>query len=326
MQNDSWKSWLLQRLKSRDVLIGLALMTLCVGLGLYLRIGGLPRGYSSDEMAMLQPWGFWQILTDPESAVNPPLLRLMFNVPFDTAHTLYYGRLFSFCCNIVAIGLAFWLGRLVSRSNLGGLVAAGLVVFHPYAGLQASIFRSYSAWMLIAFWHLISLCRLVETRGDRSVAVAIQVGVSAFLLPQIHFFSVPILLAEGLALLTLFPANRKDFLLFVPAGLGFLPFGIYILNEPARRVLPDNEGVWGAVETVVGISGMLEQVAMVLVLCLLFWPLLNRGQRMLLCGAMGVVVSVVIFGGKQLVRPPASIFMLPFFAVLTAAIPWLIPK
>ena len=41
---------------------------------------------------------------------------------------------------------------------------------------------------------------------------------------------------------------------------------------------------------------------------------------------MGVVVSVLIFGGQQLVRPPASIFMLPFFAALVAAIPSLVPK
>jgi hypothetical protein len=286
-----------------------------------LRWPGMSRGFTSDEMSMLQPWGLWHILFEAESGVNPPLLRLMFNLPLPDAYTLQVGRYWSFLCSLAGVVMAFFLGRTAGRSSLAGFVCAGIVVILPQAVSQGAIYRSYSTFLLVLLWHL--FCVIRWTDGERGRGMSIQVALSAFLLPQLHFVSIPILLVEAAGFLMM---SRRSLAMFVPAFLGFAPFAYLIATEPARRVAAPENGIQQAIDNVVGMGDLLWMTDGVFLLAMLLVFRLRPAHRLVLLGAAGLGASMFIFGAMQVVRPPGAIWMLPFFAATVVSLPTVIPQ
>lgn len=316
--------------------------------GAWLRWDGLFKGLTSDEMANVMPWSAWEILTDPEAGVNPPLFRLMFNVPFHETVTPYAGRAFSMVCSLASIGLAWLVGQRAGGGSRGaGLFAAVLFTVHPIAVEYGAIHRIYAWWTATALLHLWALGRALEAEeGARRPWVALAVG-TAVLLPWIHYLAVPVLLAVGLGIAAGMPGYRRWWALYLPAAVAISPMVPAVLFQEARRV----ESMQPAAEVMhkviglgltpplalanpvfrvwqgLGLGTFRWHVAMTaLVLGAFAWQLLRwrtapATLRLVTAGGLGVMVAAYGLTFLQRVRDPTILMMLVFAAPVLAAVP-----
>ncbi|MCB9665674.1 MAG: hypothetical protein H6732_16315 [Alphaproteobacteria bacterium] len=335
----------------RSVLLGLIL------LGGWLRLGTLDDGISPDEFANLWHGGLesaWAIAVDPESGVNPPLLRLLFNPLLPEPWTFTLGRLFSWSCGVAAIGLAFVVGRGASGgSSLAGLAAAALVALDPQAVKMSGRFRAYAAWVATMGWQLVALEAWMRARRAEDAEAARRwaphVVVSALLLPQWHYVAIPVLLALGAFLLAQRPF-RRGVLLYVPAAVAVAPLGLIVLGETGARVehgtpLPrlyalllslDLRGLPSLVRTArpwlpealrpeAEHAVIAVPLGVALLVALLCWRRWNDLGRACLVGAVAVLLTALAFSRVQLVRTPTVLMLLVFAAPLLAALPSRLP-
>lgn len=223
--------------------VGIAGAVAILAVAAWLRWPLLELGFTSDELANIMVGDAARIFGDPESGTNPPLLRLLFNVPFEDAATPVWGRGFSFVCSVLSVGAAYGVGRAAAGGHVGGgWLAAALVALHPVHMRYGAIFRIYAWWSLTMGLHLWAAGRVLQAarEGARAprVAWAVAVGTAA-LLPWIHYLSVPVLLALGLAVLL--EPGRRLFAAYVVAALGVLPLVPKVLHDTGRRVAPQGE-------------------------------------------------------------------------------------
>ncbi len=289
------------------VAVGLTALT---AVAVALRWPGLARGFSPDEVGMVQPWGAWDIFWSHESGSNPPLLRLVFNLLFADAQVVPAGRVGSFVAGILTVPLAFLLGRLVGRSSVAGFLTAAVIVFSPQAVSLSTQFRAYATFDAVLCWHLLVVGAWAE--GRRTRGTGIQVAVSAALLVQLHFMGGPILAGVAIAL---FFSDRRAPLLFVPAAAGLVPFAVKIATQPPQWGGPGGTVV-DALETVLGGSRIAPVILAVLLLATLLWPRLNRSQRVLLAGAAALLIGVLAISPVRGVAEGGALWLLPMSAAL----------
>lgn len=203
-----------------------------VAVGAWLRLAAARHGYAPDELANITHKGAWAIITDPESGVNPPLLRLVVNLPFETGGSLVWGRLLSVLCGVLAIPAVAALARRVG--GLGAMVAAAwIIALHLDAVRMSAQIRAYSPFVLVAALHLLAVMRWAEAPAERPRRWA--VALSALVLPQLHYFGVPLLLGVAAAA-AIEPSTRRLWRLYVPAALALLPLVLLITGEHEARV------------------------------------------------------------------------------------------
>lgn len=327
-------------------------MLCVVALAAWVRISGFDRGWSSDELANVMLGGAWQIYADPEAGVNPPLLRMLFNAPFVDADTPRYGRWFSYGWSLVAVALAFVAGKDAARGSLvAATVAALMVALHPMAITYATIYRIYSWWMATTLWHIVAMGRWIDAEPGRGRVWAVQAVGTAMLLPWIHYFSVPLLLVEGLVILLAFPGKRRWILALVPAALSISPMIAVVLNQPARRVAP-GEPILHTMTKIVGLGltppmllanpaanlskavdlqpfhwpqWMAASLGLAVLLTVVLWTRISTTQRLLASGCVAVAGGTYVLGQVQWVRDPTMLFMLVCMAPLLASLPALLP-
>lgn len=324
-------------------------MGVCLLLGGWLRGSVLGRALDSDEMANVMPFSAWQILTDEEAGVNPPLLRLLFNVPFHESVAPYAGRWFSLLCSVAAIGLAYLVGRDAGgRSRGAGFAAALLFAVHPLAVSYASSFRIYAWWTATALLHVLAVGRALEGGADERRWERVAIG-TAVLLPWIHYVSVPWLLLVGVGLSASSPGRRGWWLRYLPAAVGILPMVPAVLFQESRRVAPGElpEAVlvkvlglgWSAplaladvaawVWAALGLTGFRWNAAVALLVVVAFavhglrWRSLTPTLRVVWWGGVGLAVSVYALAHVQWVRDPTILMMLVFAAPALGALPTL---
>lgn len=318
-----------------------------------LRLEGLERGYTSDELANVMVGDAWAVLTDVEAGVNPPLLRVLFNAPFDDFDTPWWGRRFSLGMSLAAVALAWAVARDASRGAWApGLLAAGLLAVHPMAVQNASIYRIYAWWTATVLLHVWAMGRALDAppgpgrRGWTAAATA-----AAVLLPWIHYLSVPVLIGFGGAVALGMPDRRRWVGVYAVAAVGILPMVPYVLGAPDRRV-PPGEPLSQTLAKVVGLdllppmalangaaklwrsvsaapfhwpTVMAWTMALVLLWRWLGWRGATRQERLLTGGATALVVAVAIIGRVQWVRDPVVLMMVallgPLVAAATARVP-----
>ena len=301
--------------------LGLLALGAVLLLSIALRWHGLSRGYTSDEVSLVLPWTFFEVLTDGESAVNPPWFAACFNAIFESHQVVQWGRRVSFVSGIAAVALAFCAGRTAGNKSLFcGLAAATLVAIHPWAILQSSMFRVYSITLAVGLWHIWSLLSLVQSPGSPRKGWAVQVLVSALLLTQLHYFWVPVLGALALGLVCL-PSHRRAAWLYLPAALLFLPWFLFMLRFPERQ---NPTGFAGALESLQMMAQLGSNFGKPIVPCILgLYVLCFKGltpaQRILGWGAAAVLLATGLLGIQQMVRPPVSLFLLAFLGPMLAA-------
>ncbi len=187
------------------------------------------HGYAPDELANVSHSGPWDLFVDPESGVNPPLLRLVVNAGFDTAGSLIWGRALTLACGIAAIPVMAALTRRVAGTT-SAITAAWVLALHLDAVRMSAQIRAYSPFLLVTLLHLLAVARWRE-RPSRTTAV----WVTALLLPQLHYFGAPLLLGIAAAAAA-DPSTRRLWRAYVPAALALLPLVPMMLGGEEARV------------------------------------------------------------------------------------------
>jgi len=282
--------------------------------GAWLRWPGMAVGFSPDEIGTVMSGSAWAILTDPEAGVNPPLWRLITNVPWSDAQAPWVGRTLAFASSLAAIVLAGLVGFRAGGKRLVGLVFASTwVAAHPMAVTYASVHRIYSLWMATMLLHVLCL-GLALDEGEARGRWGTLAWATAVLLPWIHYMSVPVLLGLGLSLVVGMPGRRRWVAGYGVAALGISPMIPYVLFEEGRRVLPQ-EPLRDVISKVVGVGGVPPKAVanlaaktwaqftdlpfhfpawasmsmwILLAALGLAWPWLFRMQRLLVAGAWSV--------------------------------------
>lgn len=324
-----------------------------VVLAAVLRWPLLELGYDADEVGTVTNAGFRAILDNPETGVNPPLWRWLWCLPFSPWDAPWWGRRFSFVCSLLAVGLGGIAGRRASGSWLGGLLAAMLLTAHPWSVRNGGMFRIYAWWTAVALGHLLALGAALGSAGRARVAWLGLAGALAVLLPWIHYFSVPWLLALGVGLLVAFPGQRRWVLLYVPAALGTLPLLPYVLTEEGRRVAPDREPLQHVLVKMASLdlqppAELYAVVGRALQALTGTWPPSGHFMVALTLGVLGVgllgarwlapvprlwvlahagaLVTVAVLSQVQYVRPPTLGLLVAVAGPALAAVTSLVPR
>jgi hypothetical protein len=321
-------------------------------LALWVRWPGMSNGYTSDELANVMAVSAWEIATDPEAGVNPPLLRLMFNVPFDDFTTPWAGRMFSMLCSLGAVVMSYLVGKAAARGHVAaGVLAAMLCVLHPIVFKYAAIYRVYAWWSVTALWHLWAMSRALEASDQDRRFWGGQAVVSAVLLPWIHYISVPVLLGWGTAVLLGMPGKRRWFGVYVVSAICVLPLVPAVLFQDARRVAS-----WDApldsLNRILGMDLVLPMAltnpaartwkalgfdnfhwptcaalvfAAALLVHVLAWRRSPTVMRLITAGGIALCAGIYGLAHVQIVRDPTMVMMVVFMAPVLAALPALLP-
>ncbi|MCB9664769.1 MAG: hypothetical protein H6732_11695 [Alphaproteobacteria bacterium] len=329
-------------------------LTAILGLGAWLRLGALDLGYSSDEVGTVTGAGFRGIFDHPETGVNPPLWRWMFNLPFSPWDAPWWGRRFSFVMSELAIVLGFVVGRRAGGGSAwAGLGAALLLAAHPWCVRYGVTFRVYATWSAVLLAHVWSLGHALEREaGPARRPWLVLAVVTAVVAPWLHYFSVPVLLVLGAAVLLGMPGRRRLVALYVPAALGVTPLVPYVLFEEGRRVAPDREplrqvlvklssldvqppplvwsALWRGLSRVLGFwpdlgLTMTTTTLLLLLLVLVRWRAATPTLRLAAAGLAGVLGGTALLAQVQYVRPSTLVMVLTFAGPALVAAPSVLP-
>lgn len=325
--------------------------------GAWLRLPILAQGITPDEFVMIVHANAWTIFWESESGVNPPLLRVLFNVLFEEPGAMTAGRGFSWLCGTLAIPLAFEAGRRATGGSLvAGLTAAVLVTFHPYSIRMSGRFRAYAPWMFTMGLHLVALHGWRTAMDAAQAAASVRwrrvALVTAILLPWLHYQSVPLLLLLGAAFV--FDARWRPALrLYAISGLIVSPMSLLVLTGGSARV-PHRGPLsslmahlfaldFQSMPAVTRFARTLVPAALVprddtflpaalvvgsaILVAILLWARrrLSDLERVLLYGTLGLLIGSMLLSWVQLVRTPTVVMILVFAAPLLAAIPQHLP-
>lgn len=313
------------------------LVTLALtGVAAWLRLSGMDYGPAADELNMTQTGSLSTLLSDPRGGVNPPLIRVAFSALFSPAEAVAWGRRWSLACGTLAVPLAYLAGRAASRgAGLGvwpGLLLAGLVTFHQESIQQSAMLGTYATWLAATLWHTRCACGLASAPPARGPWL--QLAVSALLMVQTHYFSAPILLVEGLTLAALArssggaTAGVRVLALYTPAALSLLPLAPLILGGTAPHRAPTEGAVMVGLNQTLGVGqGPLFAAlgAAAVIGGWWAWPRLTPALKVVMGGAAGLIVGVVVFGSTHEMTPWVSVFGLPYAGALAACLPALSP-
>lgn len=297
-----------------------ALASLLVLIAAVPRWIAFQRGYIADEIGWVRDGGWAELYFDGETAVNPPLLRVLINVGFETDVVPDVGRAVSLVASCLAVAVVFSAARRAGRGDLAiASVAAALVALSPLAVAQAGWFRSYGVLQLVMAWHVWSLVAVADGEGRRG---EVHLALSALLLPQLHYFTVPMLLLEGLALAVV--AGPRVLAAYVPATLGFLPLAARILADGAREHLAPTDP-WGSVYEVLTL-GSGPRGVVVLAAAVVAVPAHRAPQRVLALACLAVAGAAILVGHAHDMRGDLSIVLLPAYATMVTSIAAAAPR
>ena len=289
-----------------------------VGGAVLLRLTHLDRGFTSDEVSLLFRGNLENLFNSNLTSVNPPGHRLLLGWLGGGLDALQQGRLLSFVCGLIALPAVYLTARRLAGNRLIGLVAATLVCTAPVAVETSVMTRSYAPWLAVCTWHVWSTCHWMEPDRVSPRVSGSVLAVTALLLPQIHYFSVPVLLVEGLFLMALSQKRLLTLGLYVPGALGFLVWLGPILEGTGNRLAPDHGG-WGrALERTVALEGTTLPLILFSLLVAGLW-LGRKAQKAISAGFLGVLFGCWLFGREHYFTPHAQTFSLPFLPILFAS-------
>ena len=293
-------------------------LTLLVVVGLLLRWDGLSHGYTSDEVSLALPWSTWEIIKQGESAVNPPWYPALFNALFEPHDVVRWARRWSLAMSGVTIFCIAWFGKSYGNGSLwAGTVAACLFVFDPWAIDHATVFRVYSTATAVAAWHLLALGEVLN--GNKTRTWLGQLMLSAFVLPQLHYYWFVIL---GILALTLLIHRHRWAWLYLPAGLGMVPWLVFMWITPSQQNPSGIEGSWASIQMLATLGSHYGSywAAPIGLTALLLYRWLSPMTRAAFWIATSLVLATAIIGQIQMVRPPVSLFLLISLCAILAGL------
>ncbi len=304
-------------MRKYHVVICVALAGWCAFMALYW-VGphiGMPT--DSNEVPLLEPGGVRAVFWGRETAINPPLHR-MISALFPVQDTIAAGRMISLLCFATAVVFAFLLGRKLSRgSALVGAATAMMLACNWEAQLQSSMYRSYGMWLALAMWHWWALVRVLD---DNNRHARVELAVSAVLLPWVHYGSVPMLLFEGLGVLAFSKQRWNIFPLFIPAAVAFLPLLWPIFGKTGADHIPSGRGSWEIIKahSTAGLPNHRIPWLLLVPLVCVYW--LDSAHRVMLLAYAGMLAATGVMAQVHMVRAPAALWMAPMLLPLVASL------
>jgi hypothetical protein len=304
-----------------------ALMVVVGAVAVAARVGWLQFGFTSDEVANVPPAGLAEVWADPETAVNPPLMRALMLLGTE-AQAPWVGRGVSLVAGALASVGAVRAGA-ASGSVVGGLLAGGLLAVHPIACQVSAEARAYGLWTLLVVVYGLAVGRIAEAR-PAGASVWAAALVSAVLMPWNHYLSVP-MVAGGVVVGALAPNRRAA----LPGLVGLVcasPLANWVLAGSSRRT-PAMEPMPAVLDKLLGlglipprvlnnpismsvksVTGwvpfwpvvMTTSVIVLLIGSALVWRRLAWSQRVCLAQAVGLLAAVAGVATFQHVRPPVT--------------------
>jgi hypothetical protein len=291
------------------------------------RVGWLGFGFTSDEVANVPPAGLAEVWSDPETAVNPPLMRALMLFGSE-AQAPWVGRSVSMVGGVLASALAVRAGA-ASGSLVGGILAGALLAVHPIACQVSAEARAYALWTLLVLGYGLAVGRLAEARAA-GWGVWLAAIASAVLMPWNHYLSVP-MVGAGMVVGALAPDRRAA----LPGLIGLLsatPLASWVLAGSSRRT-PAMEPMPAVMDKLLGLGlippralnnpismsvksltgsvpfwpvVMTASVIGLLVMAGLAWRRLVWSQRVCLAQAVALLGAVAAVATFQHVRPPVT--------------------
>lgn len=287
-------------------------------LALAVRWPSLSDGYTSDEVSLVLPWSFLNILLDGESAVNPPWFPAIFNALFDTHNVVRWGRRWSMAMSGCTVVLLWHACQQFGGQRLWpAVVPCVLFACHPWAIDHGAVFRVYSTATAAGALYLWSLGRVLNQPSRRWIYL---LGASALLLPQLHYYWLPVL--AGSTALLYSSGYRQAAFAQVPGLLGTVPWLGFMWVYPAHQNPAGMMGAWEAVTmiTTTGSHFGVFWTAPLTVIGLLLFPWLSVPTRFAYAGVLGFVSLTGFVSIFQMVRPPVSLFALLWLCVFLAGL------
>jgi hypothetical protein len=311
---------------------------LVVAFAAYLRVPFLQKSATSDEISLIDPRGVQAILFGYETRSNPPLHRLLINVPFrDAGEAWRAGQALSLIATLAAMMFAFSLALRLTDGSLTAAMAAALMIGANPVFLQESTrFRSYAPWMAVAMWQWHALARVVDEESDRRARIEFIIATA--LLPWLHYTSVLMLAAEAVALIVV-TRTWRTIMLFIPAAIAALPLA-WIFHAALGSQYPQPQdrfiqrllrlgggGLVSLEETRHAFHNLLSLFALFIPVALVIAIIAkHRVARVAAIAYCGTLLAITLLGEFRLVRPPGAVWLLPMIIVFVTTAPLRLPS
>ena len=311
----------------------LPLLVIVMVWGASTRWALIGHGPTSDEISLLK-WRGWEwIFRDTTNRWHPPLYRMSFTAWLEPEQALTVARHVSLVAGVLTIVLVWLLARGLTRSRLLALAAGLGLAALPHHILFSVMFRPYAVLLMLMCIHLICLTRWIPAGAPRWTLWG--VGLTATLLPQIHYLALPWLALTAVGTAVLLTRSWRTLLPYLGAPLVILPvLGHISVNMGGTQpVSPD----WMKLTTT--LFGMGLEGKPTMPIGRYFWPLgvvaavaltlrwrwLHTPGRVLVIGTMSMLGAVAWVSGEHRLTPSTRLLISPMLWVMLAALPQLIP-
>jgi hypothetical protein len=306
---------------------GLVLLT-----GAWVRMRSLDQGTTSDELSFLRWRGVDWIFKDSLNRVHPPFFRMSVSAFFEPEQALLVGRCMALTAGLLSIGVVWALTRRATNSRIAALCGAAAFAALPTHIAFSTMFRPYTTLALLMAAHLLALGHWVDNEGRGRAGL--WVGLTALLMPQVHYIAVPWLALTGLGVVSLTPLRWIKLAVYLPAGLAMLPlfesiFGnLSAQSSAGADTMQSFEHLFGmglnASKQAPFLSQMWPISLTALVLTTLLWRFICRQQQVLVLGGIAMCLTVLWVAGKHHLAPSTQMLGAPFLIPLVVSLPWVL--
>ena len=291
------------------------------------------HGPTSDEISLLK-WRGWEwIFRDTANRWHPPLYRMSFTAWLEPEQALTVARHVSLVAGVLTIALVWLLARGLTRSRLLALAAGLGLAALPHHMLFSVMFRPYAVLLMLMCVHLVCLSRWIPAGAPRWTVWG--VGLTATLLPQIHYIALPWLALTAVGTAVLLTRSWRTLLPYLGAPLMILPVLGHITANMggAQPISPD----WMKLTTYLFGMGLEGKPTMptgryfwplgvvAAVALTLRWRWLRTPGRVLVVGTVSMLGAVAWVSGEHRLTPSTRLLIAPLLWVMLAALPQLIP-
>jgi hypothetical protein len=300
--------------------------------GAWIRVRSLTQSPTSDELSFLKWRGVDWIFRDSINQLHPPFFRMSVTAFFEPDQALLVGRYVALTAGLLGIVVVWALTRRATDSRLAALCGAATFAALPAHIAFSAMFRPYTTLALLMATHLLTLSYWVDNKG-RGWA-GLWVGLTALLMPQVHYIAVPWLALTGLSVVILTPLRWTRLAVYLPAALAMLPlFGSISSNlsaqkSPGANIMRSFEHLFGMGLSAAPGAAFLSQMWPIsltaLVLTTLLWRFINRQQQVLVLGAIAMCLTVLWAAGKHQLAPSTQLLAAPILIPLVVSLPWVL--
>ncbi len=290
--------------------------------GVALRAAHAGAAISSDEVAILQPvaqWGVAAIVDNPESAMNPPLHRLLIGLAGGEFTIAEVGRRLSQVASIAAIGVMGWAGwRWTEGRAWGAVMAAWIVAVEPMFAVESSMVRVYPLVVLTLAVRLAAWTGWLSRPSGGPGAVWVA---ATALLPWWHHATVPLLGLEAVLVMAIVPGGRRLARGYGVAAVAALPSLGLVWRWRDHLVGADGGSLSPWTVAAVGHEALVPVVGVLIGGGALAAARGGPRARVAWASATAAVATVLLVGMVSRARLPVGLLALPSLALWIAVWP-----